>query len=159
MREIAAEAGVTTGALQHHFRTKDELLLFTLERHGHRWIDRLRTRADRPGPLPAPRPVLRAVVEELLPLDDERTAEAAVAIAFVLPAATTPALAEHYRRQRAILHELLAEQFDRADTANPDAAADLLLHAVEGMRTDCLLLGRDAVDIDAVLDRLLPSDP
>ncbi|MBP2364426.1 AcrR family transcriptional regulator [Pseudonocardia parietis] len=156
MREIAAEAGVTTGALQHHFRTKDEMLLFALEHHGRRWADRLHARADRPGPPAPPRRVLEAVVEELLPLDDERTAEAAVAIAFTLRAATRPALAEHYRRQRAFLHELVAAQFARAAVTSPAAAADLLLHALDGMRTDCLVLGPGSVSVEALLDRLLP---
>lgn len=31
MREVAAAAGLTTGALTHHFRDKRELLIFTLE--------------------------------------------------------------------------------------------------------------------------------
>ncbi len=155
MRQIAAEAGVTTGALQHHFHSKDEMLLFTLDYHGQRWADRLRERAAaNPGPAP-PRRVLAAIVRELLPLDAERTAEACVAAAFVLRAATRPELARRYRAHRQLLHDLVREQCARAGVDEPAEAATLLLHAVEGMRSDCLLLGPESVSVDRLLDRIL----
>ncbi|GAA2803441.1 TetR/AcrR family transcriptional regulator [Crossiella cryophila] len=154
MREIAAEAGVTTGTLQHHFSTKEDLLLFALEHHCLRCADRLRARFAEG--LPAPREALSAIVLELLPLDAERAAETSVAKAFVSRAATDPAFAGHYQAQRQVLLELFGEQFERAGTPDALVAATILAQAVEGMRTDCLLLGPDAVQVDAVLDRLLP---
>ncbi|GLX95960.1 hypothetical protein [Herbidospora sp. NBRC 101105] len=82
-----------------------------------------------------------------------------MAKAFVSRAATDPGFAAHYRAQRKILLDLLGEQFARADVPDPSAAATILVQVIEGMRTDCLLLGPDAVDVDAVLDRLLrPGD-
>lgn len=155
MRQIAAEAGVTTGALQHHFRTKDEMLLFVLDFHGRQWVDRLRARAASNDSPPPPRRVLTAIVEELLPLDAERAAEVAVAVTFVLRAATRPELARRYRMQRQLLHDLVREQCVRAGVDDPDDAATLVLHAVDGMRTDCLLLGPESVDVDRLLDRVL----
>lgn len=158
MRQIAAEAGVTTGALQHHFRNKDEILLFTLDYHGQRWADRLHHRAaSNPGTVPPPRRVLTAIVQELLPLDAERTAEACVAATFVLRAATRPELARRYRTHRQMLHDLVKEQCARAGADEPAETATLLLQAVEGMRSDCLLLGPESVSIDQLLDQLLPQ--
>lgn len=157
MRQIATEAGVTTGALQHHFRNKDEMLLFTLEHHGQRWAARLRHRAALNPDHASPRRVLAAIVRELLPLDAERTAETCVAATFVLRAATRPELARHYRAHRRFLHELIQEQCARAGVGEPAAAATLLLHAVEGMRSDCLLLGPDSVDVAQLLARILPQ--
>jgi AcrR family transcriptional regulator len=154
LREIAAEAGVTTGALQHHFRTKEDVLLFTLEHHCRRCADRLR--AQFATGLPAPREALSAIVTELLPLDEERAAEANVARAFVARATSDPEFATLYRDQRKILVDLFSEHFERAGAPDPLAAAVILTQAIEGMRTDCLLVGPDAVRIDAVLDRLLP---
>ncbi|NAS25300.1 TetR family transcriptional regulator [Herbidospora sp. NEAU-GS84] len=157
MREIAAEAGVTTGTLQHHFGTKDDLLLFALEHHCRRCADRLTARSEEGAR--SPRQALAVIVTELLPLDEERAAETSVAKAFVSRAATDPGFAAHYRAQRKILLDLLGEQFARADVPDPSAAATILARVIEGMRTDCLLLGPDAVDVDAVLDRLLrPRD-
>jgi len=153
MREIAAEAGVTTGALQHHFGTKEEMLLFALDHHCRRCAARLRARQGEGTR--SPRQVLSAIVTELLPLDEERAAETSVAMAFVSRATTDPGFAEHYRAQREILLDLLTEQFSRADIPRPSVAATILLQVIEGMRTDCLLLGPDTVQIDPVLDRLL----
>ncbi|MEV6860076.1 TetR/AcrR family transcriptional regulator [Streptosporangium subroseum] len=153
MREIATEAGVTTGTLQHHFSTKEEMLLFALEHHCRRCADRLQAQSGEGTP--SPRQVLSAIVTELLPLDEERAAETSVAMAFVSRAMTDPGFAEHYRAQRKILLDLLREQFERAGTPRPSVAATILLQVIDGMRTDCLLLGPDAVQIDAVLDRLL----
>ncbi|MFC4536654.1 TetR/AcrR family transcriptional regulator [Sphaerisporangium dianthi] len=153
MREIAAEAGVTTGTLQHHFSTKDEMLLFALEHHCRRCAGRLQARSKEGTP--SPRQVLSAIVTELLPLDEERAAETSVAMAFVSRAMTDPGFAGHYRAQRRILLDLFSEQFERADTPRPSAAAMILLQVIDGMRTDCLLLGPDAAQIDTVLDRLL----
>ncbi|MFC7381229.1 TetR/AcrR family transcriptional regulator [Sphaerisporangium rhizosphaerae] len=154
MREIAAEAGVTTGTLQHHFSTKEEMLLFALEHHCRRCADRLRAQSGEGTR--SPRRVLSAIVTALLPLDEERAAETSVAKAFVSHATTHPGFAEHYRAQREILLDLLREQFERAHVPRPAVAATILSQAIEGMRTDCLLLGPDAVQIDAVIDQLLP---
>lgn len=157
MRQIAAEADVTTGALQHHFRSKDEMLLFTLDHHGRCWADRLRARAESsPGSAP-PRRVLTAIIRELLPLDEERTEEACVAATFALRAVSSPDLAQRYRTHHRLLRDLVREQFTRAGAPDPEATAALLLQAVEGMRTDCLLLGPGAADIGRLLDRLLPE--
>jgi AcrR family transcriptional regulator len=156
MRQIAAEADVTTGALQHHFRSKEEMLLFTLDHHGRRWADRLRERAARGSGSAPPRRVLAAIIRELLPLDEERTEEACVAATFVLRAAGSPELSRHYASHRRILHDLVREQCMRAGVPNPAATATLVLQTVEGMRTDCLLLGPEAADVDGLLDRLLP---
>ena len=157
MREIATEAGVTTGTLQHHFSTKEEMLLFALEHHCRRCADRLRAQSEEDTP--SPRQALSAIVTELLPLDEERAAETSVAMAFVSRAMTDPGFAEHYRAQRKILLDLFSEQFERAGTPRPSVAATILSRVIEGMRTDCLLLGPDAVQIDDVLDQLLsPRD-
>ncbi len=154
MRELAAETGVTTGTLQHHFRTKDDILLFTLAHHGRRWVERLAARAG-DGPAPPPRVVLCAVVAELLPLDDERRVEALVAMTFVQRAAGDDRLRVAYREQRFLLHELVREQIARAGVPEPDARATELLQRVDGMRTDCLLLGADAVSVEAAVTAAL----
>lgn len=155
-REIAAEAGVTTGALQHHFRTKDEMLLFALRHHGRLLEQRLRARfAAGAGEAASPRRVLAGIVEELLPRGPERVAEASVGLAFVLRAAADPALAATYRTRRGKLHAFVRRQFERAEVRDPAGAADVLLFAVEGMRTDCVLLGEVPPGADALLDRLL----
>ncbi|MBO0881627.1 MAG: TetR family transcriptional regulator, partial [Mycobacterium sp.] len=41
VRQVATEAGVSVGQVQHYFTTKDEMLLFALRRVGDDLADRL----------------------------------------------------------------------------------------------------------------------
>ena len=78
IREVAAEAGVSTGALRHYYRTKEELLAGADRLLVERVIGRLEQR-PRGG---AVRDVVRAALCQVLPLDDERYTEAAIWFAF-----------------------------------------------------------------------------
>lgn len=76
VRTVAAEAGLSTGALRHYFPDQASLLLFaaehTVERIAARMAAELTDR-DRP-----PLAVVQGLLEQLLPLDEERTAEVTV---------------------------------------------------------------------------------
>jgi AcrR family transcriptional regulator len=68
MRGIAAEAGSSTGMLNHYFTDKDAVLQAALELSLKDWDERLYKRAESEEPgLPA----LRAVLEETLPFGEE----------------------------------------------------------------------------------------
>jgi AcrR family transcriptional regulator len=76
VRTVAAEAGLSTGALRHYFDDHASLLLFaarhSLELMAVRVFAYL-SRADA-----EPRATVQACLEELLPLDEQRAAESAV---------------------------------------------------------------------------------
>jgi AcrR family transcriptional regulator len=76
VRAVAAEAGLSTGALRHYFDDHSSLLLFaarhSLELIAQRALGHLAV-ADAD-----PRTAVQACLEELLPLDDQRAAESAV---------------------------------------------------------------------------------
>ncbi|MGP3932977.1 TetR family transcriptional regulator C-terminal domain-containing protein [Nonomuraea sp. KM88] len=141
------------------------MLLFTLEHHGRRLVERLSARAAGAPQPSAPRRVLRAIAIELLPLDEERAVEARIAAAFTLRAAADPELAQVFRRQYALLHTLVADQFGRAGVPDADADADAreLLCLIEGLRTQRLLGeiddGTIVAMVERVLDRLGPAHP
>ncbi len=78
IREVAAEAGLSTGALRHYYRTKEELLAGADRLLAKRVIERLEKRF-REGSV---RDTVRAALLEVLPLDDERYTEAAIWFAF-----------------------------------------------------------------------------
>lgn len=78
MRSVADEAGLSTGALRHYFRTKEELLAGADRLLIERVIGRLR---QRPRGTSA-RDRARTAIQEILPVDEERRAEAAVWFAF-----------------------------------------------------------------------------
>lgn len=78
IREVAAEAGLSTGALRHYYGTKEELLAGADRLLAERVIERLERR-PRDGSV---RDAVRGALVEVLPLDDERRIEAAVWFAF-----------------------------------------------------------------------------
>jgi TetR/AcrR family transcriptional repressor of bet genes len=76
MREVAAEAGLTTGALTHYFTDKHELLLTTFQ------ASLARRRSLRPPAVDTPpSALLLAALEGALPLDDDRRLHWLVTIA------------------------------------------------------------------------------
>ncbi|MDG4827649.1 TetR family transcriptional regulator C-terminal domain-containing protein [Asanoa sp. WMMD1127] len=126
LRHVAAEAGATTGLVQHYFRTKDEMMLFALEVVSDRTEARIGAAVGALGPDPAPRDLVRAMVTQMLPLDEERRADGKVALAFLAYAATRPSVAEVQRRGALGLRDFFA-------TLLPTGAATTLLALVEGL--------------------------
>ncbi len=78
VRAVAAEAGWSMGAVRYYFATQEELLRFAVTLQLQRLPERLRNVHDT---VPAGRDRAQAVVAELLPLDDDRLAEARVWLA------------------------------------------------------------------------------
>jgi AcrR family transcriptional regulator len=102
VREVAAAAGVSIGAVQHHFSTKDAMLASAFDHVVHRVRERIAHR-PRTGDLATD---LEAVLAELLPLDAERRREARVQVAFAARAATS---VELQAIQRPLLERIRAE--------------------------------------------------
>lgn len=136
MREVAAEAGLTTGALTHYFADKHELLLTTFQ------ASLARRRALRPPAADTPpATLLLASLEGALPLDDERRLHWLVTIACCSQAAGDSELA---LAQRTAYEEFagyvagLARACGLAD--GPDAAdvAGQLIAAADGIAVQAL---------------------
>lgn len=93
VRAVAAEAGWSTGALRHYFASQHDLLAFTVTSLIERVERRVAARAE--AVVADGRPSgedLVALLEEALPLDAERLAEAEVWLALVSAARTDPQL-------------------------------------------------------------------
>ena len=88
VRAVAAEAGLSTGSMRHYFDDHPSLLLFAA-RHSWDLVAR-RVLAHLAAPDLDPRETVRAVLEELLPLDDQRTAESTVYFGLVGVARVAP---------------------------------------------------------------------
>jgi AcrR family transcriptional regulator len=75
IRSVAAEAGLSTGALRHYFQTREELLVFAMRLSEDRVTERVRARlAAQPADMTMVERVAD-LAEQLLPLDDTRLAE------------------------------------------------------------------------------------
>jgi AcrR family transcriptional regulator len=138
LRHVAAEAGVSAGMVQHYFRTKDEMMTFALTVVGERVEARLD--AEELGETPAAGALVRALLVQLLPLDEERRVEGRVALAFLAYAAVKPAVAAALREDTARLRGFVADRIRAAQEAgeagpgvDPAQAATTLLALVEGL--------------------------
>jgi AcrR family transcriptional regulator len=101
VRGVAREAGLSMGSVRHFFGTQDELLRFAVEEV----VDQARRRieagtAARQSAVAEGRSLepVADLLEEVIPLDDERLIEAEVWSAFTAPPVTDPVIAA-IRRQ------------------------------------------------------------
>lgn len=121
---VAARAGVSRGAAQHHFATRGELVGAAMERVGEGVIEGLR--ADT-ADVPADQRVLRTL-EVITDLWDDRIGRAAMQL--WIAASTDPTLRELVlpleRRLSADLEALLLDQL-AVDRASPEVAQTLRL--------------------------------
>jgi AcrR family transcriptional regulator len=144
LRRIAAEAGVSMGMVQHYFTNKDEMMQFALTAVSERVLDRLARHAADTSDTAAPYDTVRALLIEMLPLDEDRRLEANVAFAFFSRAAVRPAIAEQLREDTNRMQEFLAEQIrsarpDRTSWAvEPAEEAAALLALVDGLSVHTL---------------------
>ncbi len=161
VRNVAAEAGVSGGAVQHHFPTKHSMLGEAMDAV----VDRVRARIARvpTGTAPA---ALRGIAAQLVPLDPQRAAEGRVCLAFLARAAVDPELAAHHQNRWQQLEDVFSALFaasrGRASPTPADrTAAGLLLGLLDGLaiagliETDRLPARRIRALIAAQLDLLL----
>ena len=143
LREIAREAGFTTGVIQHYFRDRDELLAFAARLISEQGAERLHAAiaAHPPG-----RARLRGLLEVLVPTS-LRAARVAVLLGFWARAATDSRHNAIYLKQYARLRALFREQVVAAIASgalpsglDPDDAADSLIAFGDGL---CMRAGLD----------------
>jgi AcrR family transcriptional regulator len=139
LRDVAAQAGVSMGAVQHYFASKDQMLLFALDhmrdRAQARMADELAAVED-----PTTRETVRAAARVMLPIGEQGRQEAVVAGAFFASALVRPAYAgvlrEGYDRLLSVSRQTLraaAEAGEIADGIDTDREASALFYMVQGL--------------------------
>lgn len=114
VRAVAAECGLSTGSIQHSFPTQSALLQFAMELIVSRASERINNlatlpadKADASRPTAAgsaaPLAVIADLLLQLLPLDQQREAEARAWAAFSTAALTQPELAPYARHMDSLL--------------------------------------------------------
>jgi len=160
MRHVATDAGMSLGQLQHYFAAKDELLSFTYDLLAERVAARVSQRED---PVtddePEPRDVVRNALVEMLPLDEQRTLEAHVAVAYLAYAAVAPGMAARLRKTHADLLDLIVDQLRRGQhrgtvdlDLDPVREARTLLAVLDGLTTHVLIGHHSAADAEHAFD-------
>ncbi|WP_181789692.1 TetR/AcrR family transcriptional regulator [Streptomyces phytophilus] len=145
LRDVAARAGVSMGAVQRCFRTKEEMLVFALGYVSERVGERVRARLVR-SPAQSAGTALGHAAAEVSLLGDEHRAEARVWLAFVAQAAVSDTLAGTLRANYAGLHEVFvrliaeaAEGAGREAPLDPQREARALLALADGLTVHVLV--------------------
>jgi AcrR family transcriptional regulator len=136
LRDVAAEAGLTTGALTHYFADKRELLHCTFM--ASLQLRRARRPDDRPDD---PHAALRAALAGALPMDEDTRRHWMVTVAFCAEAAGDAELAatqrDAYRDYRSRVTRLVERCIDVS--ADDDLKiAEQLIAAVDGVALQAL---------------------
>ncbi|MGW0246705.1 TetR/AcrR family transcriptional regulator [Nocardia goodfellowii] len=168
LRLVAAEAGVSARLLQYYFGTREQLLLGALEILNNDAEQQAKERMAALGEAPGMRAIVRGVLHEMLPLDEERRNRHVVYAAYFIRFLTEPALVAVARDSPPALANLVADLIIEGqrlgqvrDDADPAAEAAFLLAGTEGLQTRVLLAqlsAERAVElIDMQLDRVFIS--
>ncbi|AXK33382.1 TetR family transcriptional regulator [Streptomyces armeniacus] len=155
LRDVAARADVSMGAVQRCFRTKEEMLVFALRQVGARVSSRIGASIGA-SPAQSARTVLGHALTEVTLIGEPHRAEARVWLAFVAQAAVTPALAATLRENYASLHTLLVRLVTEAvpGITAEDAACEArtFLALADGLTTHLLIGHLSPADALTVLD-------
>ncbi|GEB44976.1 hypothetical protein MTE01_09210 [Microbacterium testaceum] len=132
VRKVAAEAGVSVGAVQHHFPTRAALIIGAMDAVNALFRDRIRAALS--GARSAEERLL-LFCEELACLGDAGPRDAVVWTSFASRAGTDPRVreihAKDWRVTEGFLQTLMTDAYPHADIASDDAA--LLLAALDGI--------------------------
>lgn len=138
LRQVAAEAGVTSGMVQHYFRNKDEMVVFAMEMVKESISARMSAADSSEGGTGVE--LVRTLLVQLLPLDEERRTEGRVALAFMAYAAAHPEVGAAVRADNAYLRKIITERIHDGQMAqevhsghDPECAATALMALVEGL--------------------------
>ena len=137
MRQVAAEAGWTTGTLVHYFSSKREMLQFTLCES----LDR--RRAKRVGrEMMRPREAIHETLANALPISEESRLHWIVTVAFTAQAHNDEDLAatqrEAYRDFRVYLARLLVDDEPTLEMDDANIEAERLIALVDGVALQAL---------------------
>ncbi|WP_353665173.1 TetR/AcrR family transcriptional regulator [Microbacterium sp. che218] len=126
VRNVAAEAGVSVGAVQHHFPTRAKLIVGAMDAVNDRF--RVRLGAALTGVV-SPQTRLEIFCHELAALGPNGRDDAVVWTAFASRAATDPEVGSIHEREWARIEDavftLLTDAYPRADIEQDDAAVVL----------------------------------
>lgn len=139
-RKVAAEAALNIGSVRHYFADHESLVVAVVTEAGDRMGRRLVRHpapAKSEGAAAARRHVL-AVLEELVPLDDEKHREAIILMEVIAASRTNPAFAAVTRQMATDLHTVLHDAVTAIGVAEPTHEAIRLAALISGLSSDTI---------------------
>jgi AcrR family transcriptional regulator len=123
VREVAQEAGISHGAVQHYFATREEMLVFAMDFASEQTALRVAAGLGGLGDRPHPRDTLRVMLTEMLPLRPDARVTSRMSAAYVLEALHNPNI--HARARDGLKQGRdLVEQLVRQAIADGQISAD-----------------------------------
>ena len=142
IRRVAAEAGMSPGALRHYFSTKDEMLLFIIEYY----IEEGKKRSDHKEWSKNPLQAVEEVLLELVPIDEEKKIETSVWWIFALRSLTSDALKEKKDEMTDGTYDLATSMIKiltlkgiLSESVNADLESSRLSALIEGLSFHALI--------------------
>ncbi|MGW0732705.1 TetR/AcrR family transcriptional regulator [Streptomyces sp. NPDC002851] len=142
LRDVAAEAGISLGRLQHYFRTREEMLTFALRRMNELADQGIRERIAALGAEPSPQAVLRECLRGMIALDEKSRTGYLVGVAYFVRAVHNAQLRSLAQEGIPQLRAFFADQLRQAQQSgevpqrrDPDAEAMRLICLVEGLNS------------------------
>ncbi len=164
LREAAARAGVSMGAVQRCFSTKEEMMVFVLGYMNERVTERVQRRIDASASPDSAATMLEQTLIGIIPVDEPSLAETRVWLAFAAQAAVDPALAAIQREQYIGLTDLLElligvarDAGDLRAEVDPVQEADALVTFTDGLNVQILFGRHTAASATAALEHRLDS--
>ncbi|MEZ5085247.1 MAG: TetR family transcriptional regulator C-terminal domain-containing protein [Tessaracoccus sp.] len=141
LRKVADESGLNIGSVRHYFDGHHDLLAAAAEEAGHRMGRRL---AEHPaeklrglrGAMALD--ALQALVEAVMPIDEERRDEAIVVVELIMASRTRPVFAVMAERMAADLISVLRDALDALGLADTDLVAAQISAVIGGLTIDAV---------------------
>jgi AcrR family transcriptional regulator len=164
-RDVAAEAGVSIGTVQHYFPTKDQLLLSAMGHMVAQWVAHFDAM-----PAATVQEEMRREAHGMLPVDDRSVAGSRLWFAFTARSLVSPALGEAHAAFLREIHQHYAERLaaavDRGELTAKETSLEavLLLGLIDGLTMHALLRPGDLTPdllrraLDRYLDRMFDVD-
>ncbi len=142
IRRVAAEAGISSGALRHYFSTQDEMLLFIMNYYLEEGKKRSQNKEWSENPVQA----VEEVLLELVPIDEEKKIETSVWWILALRSLTSDTIRDKkdemtdgtYELANSMI-EILALKGVLSDSMNAELEKSRLTALIEGLSIHALL--------------------
>lgn len=132
IRNVAAEAGVSTGSVQHHFPTKEDLIVGAMTAVNEQFRDRVMRLMESEE---SPEARLRVFCTQISCITEAGLHEAIIWTAFASRSSTDPEIralhVQNWQRTEQVLHGLLLAAFPASEVTADDAA--LVLAVADGI--------------------------
>lgn len=139
LRKVAKESGLNIGSVRHYFDGHHGLLAAAAQEAGDRMGRRLATHpVERLRELRGAEAMdaFQSLVEEVLPIDEQRRDETLVVVELIMASRTRPVLHAMSERMGADLAEVICEALRALGVRDPDTATAQLTATIGGLTLD-----------------------